>query len=423
MRFLLFISILFAGIPTFAAFSDHFSNGSVRIDFFRCGNSVHQDINIRRFCHEPFYAGSKTNLIDTFNYGAYRIEVFDAISNELIFSYGYASLFNEWITTDEAKKISKCFEESIRIPRPINEVNIVFYRRDRLLNWVEEFRLLLDPNDPYIEENHYPKFKVEEILNNKNDDETQIDLLFIPDGYTFDELNKFVMDVRNVFGYIAESDPMGKLRSKFNIRAVLSPSEANGTDFPGLKIWVNTVLNSTFYTFQTDRYLTSPSYHRIMDIAANAPADHVIILVNTDEYGGAGFYHFYTMIAAHNSETPFLFLHEFGHAFAGLADEYYSSDVAVEEFYALDVEPWEPNITTLVNFASKWQDMIPKNADIPSPLLDDMDTTLGVFEGAGYVAKRIYRPRMECTMKSVIYNYFCPVCQRAFVKAILWETE
>ena len=132
----------------------------------------------------------------------------------------------------------------------------------------------------------------------------------------------------------------------------------SGTDIPGERVYVNTVLNSSFYTFGTDRYLTTQDIKSVNDYAAVAPHDNIIVLINSNKYGGGGVYNYYSGTTAGHPLSPKVFIHEFGHGFAGLADEYYSSDVAYDEFYPLNVEPWEPNITTMVNFDSKWKKLI-----------------------------------------------------------------
>lgn len=210
-------------------------------------------------------------------------------------------------------------------------------------------------------------------------------------------------------------------RNDFNVWAVGLVSEESGTDSSGKGIFKNTALNSGYYTFGLDRYLTTPDIKSIRDAVWNVPCDAVFILINAKTYGGGGIYNFYAMGTADNERTQSVFVHEFGHSFAGLADEYFSSTVAYNDFYNLKYEPWEPNITTLVNFSSKWKNQLAKGTPIPTPLTDQYKDKLGVFEGGGYLPKGIYRPMDHCMMRD--YAPFCPVCSAAIVRMINYLTD
>jgi hypothetical protein len=178
-------------------------------------------------------------------------------------------------------------------------------------------------------------------------------------------------------------------------------------------VWKKTILNSSFYTFDIDRYLTTYDMKSVRDVAANVPYDQICVVANSQEYGGGGIYNHYALFTSDNAYANYVFVHEFGHSFAGLGDEYYNSEVAYEDFYNLKVEPWEPNLTTLVDFDSKWKSMVPPDAPIPTPASEKNKVEVGAYEGGGYMTKGIYRPSHDCTMKSLSYNNFCPVCQQA----------
>ncbi len=195
-------------------------------------------------------------------------------------------------------------------------------------------------------------------------------------------------------------------------------SQDSGTDVPGEGIYVNTALNSSFYTFDLDRYLTTQDIKAVNDYAAAVPHDAIIVLINTTRYGGGGVYNYYSGTSSGNILSEKVFIHEFGHGFAGLADEYYSSTVAYDEFYPLDVEPWEPNITTMVDFGSKWKKDLVKGTPVPTPAEDKYENVTGVFEGGGYSAKGIFRPEMECRMKSNGPKGYCTVCRKAIKEMI-----
>jgi hypothetical protein len=230
-------------------------------------------------------------------------------------------------------------------------------------------------------------------------------------------MDKFLADAERSASYIFSEEPFQSLRDQFNIRAVKSASPDSGTDIPGQGIWKNTVMNSGFYTFGIERYMTTMDYKSVCDVAANAPYDQIYILVNTDKYGGGGIYNHYSISAADNLQSRAVVIHEFGHAFGGLADEYYTSAVAYNDYFPLDVEPWNPNLTTLVDFDSKWKDMVPEGTPVPTPAEDQYKDVVGVYEGGGYVAKGVYRPMIDCRMHTND-AVFCPVCSTALRKMV-----
>ena len=213
-------------------------------------------------------------------------------------------------------------------------------------------------------------------------------------------------------------EPFASQKSQFNLYALETSSEESGTDIPGRNIYVNTLYNTTFYTFDVARYLTTTDMKSVYDHAASVPFDYLIVLVNSNEYGGGGFYNYISVCTADNYLSASVFIHEFGHEFAGLGDEYYESEVAYQDYYNLKLEPWEPNLTTLVDFKTKWNDLIDPAIQIPTPRTKTNTDKVGVFEGGGYVSKGIYSPMQDCRMKSNKPNSFCPVCQRAIVKTI-----
>ena len=250
-----------------------------------------------------------------------------------------------------------------------------------------------------------------------------VDLAFIAEGYKADEMGKFRDDVKRMADRLFAEAPFNDYKDKFNIWAVEAISQDSGTDVPGEGIYANTALNSTFYTFDLERYLTTQDIKSVNDYSAVVPHDNIIVLINTTRYGGGGVYNYYSGTSAGHPLSPKVFVHEFGHGFVGLADEYYTSEVAYEEFYPLDVEPWEPNITTLVNFDSKWKKMIDKVTPLPTPPEEKYENVTGLFEGGGYSAKGIFRPQIECRMMSNSSKGFCSVCRKAIIEMIGFYTR
>ncbi len=398
-------------------FDDYFISKTLRVDYLLSGNDREETVFLNQLKQEPFWGGPKKNLTNKFNYGTYRIRISDSISNKLIYSYGFCTLFQEWQTTAEAKKLKRSFYQTSIFPYPKKTVRFEIDKRaytDGKFNKI--FELFINPKDYFINKEK-PKFYKSNKIINSGDPANHVDIAFVAEGYTKDEMTKFNDDVKRITGYFFKTSPYNKYKDKFNIYAIESASEESGTDIPGKNIYKNTIINSSFYTFDIERYLTTYDTKSFRDIVANVPYDQIYILINSTKYGGGGFYNHYTACSSNNVLTPSVCIHEFGHGFAGLADEYYTSDVAYENFYNLKVEPWEPNITTLVNFENKWKTMIDKNTPVPTPRTNEYKNKTGVFEGGGYVAKGVYSPYQNCRMKSNKAD-LCPVCQRAISKMI-----
>jgi len=346
------------------------------------------------------------------------LNVRDAATGKLIYSHGYSDLFREWQTTDEAKKLKKAFTETVTMPFPKNKVTIEILKRKRNQSLYSLFKYRIDPNDIQINKDTLVGYQTEKIIDS-GDPSQMVDIVFIPEGYTSADMEKFKKDARRFASYLMSWAPYKDFADKFNFWIVNAPSLDKGTDLPGKHIWNRTVVNSNFYTFGTDRYLTTQDVYSVRDIAAHAPYDQICILVNTEKYGGGGVYNFYDLCTVDNSSSEFVFCHEFGHSFAGLADEYVEPGLQTASMYSLKAEPWEPNITTLVHFDRKWKKMLSKNTPVPTPMSRAKDITTGVFEGAGYLEKGIYRPAADCSMRSVKNNSFCSVCQAAIRKKII----
>jgi hypothetical protein len=420
---LLLAILLFSGIfRLYAAFDDYFLDKTLRIDYMHTGNDTFDLYSLDQLIEEKFWAGSKTNLIDPFDYGKYKAMVYDSTSNTLIYSFCYSTLFNEWQSTDEAKTNCRSFSETFVMPYPKNKIRIEFFSRDKKNIWHKKFEYKIDPKNYFISHENRKKSGFFKIVNN-GESSKNVDIVIIPDGYTKDEFAKFKKDCKRFSDYLLNCSPYKEYSKSFNFWGIEAYSEESGTDIPGENIWKSTVANSGFYTFDSERYLMINDNKNLRDLAANVPYDQIFILVNTEKYGGGGIYNYYCTCAADNVYSDYVCSHEFSHAFAGLGDEYYTSDVSVVDFYPVTVEPWEPNLTTLVNFDTKWKKMVSKSIPIPTPVEDQYKKKVGVYEGGGYAAKGVYRPMIDCSMKSISYNNFCPVCRAAIVKMIEFYTK
>ena len=414
--FLLFIFTVNNIVYGQIKFSDFFENKVLRIDYILAGDSKHSEIYLQELKQENQYAGSKMNFVDFSDYGTYRYRLFDYESNRLIFSKGFCPLFEEWQTTDEATIMKKGFYQVAILPFPKNKVRFVIDSRDKDNNFLTIFSTDIDPENYFIRAETPPAFEVETIVKNGNPSE-KVDLVFLPEGYRKEEMPVFIADVKRMVDSLFSAEPFNQYKDAFNIYAVKVPSQNSGTDIPGDKLYVNTAFNSSFYTFDVPRYLTSSDMKAIHDAASVVSYDHICVLVNSSQYGGGGFYNYLCLCTSNGFASTGVFIHEFGHSFAGLADEYYTSDVAYNSYYNLKVEPWEPNITTLVDFDNKWKHMVSADTPVPTPRSSKYANTVGVFEGGGYVTKGIYSPVNDCRMKRV-ESAFCPACSEAIVKTI-----
>jgi len=415
---ILFSTSLFAQVQ----FDKYFTDKTMRVDYFHTGNADSDYYSIDIVKEEPFWGGSKTNLLDIFNYGNYKFEVIDDSSGSIIYSRTYSTLFHEWQTVAEAKTTTKSFSETVTFPFPKNKVKVVFYSRDKKYNLYKKFEYNIDPESIFIstERNlEYPSFKV----HNSGNPAVKADIVIIPEGYTKDEMDKFEQDCKKFAGYLFNASPFKENKDNFNIWGVKAPSTDEGTDFSGKHIWKKTILNSNFYSLGLERYLMTTDNKSVRDVASNAPYDVIYILVNSDNYGGGAIYNHYAVCINNNIHEEYIFVHEFGHLFASLADEYVEEGTVYQNFYDQMVEPLDPNLTTLVDFKSKWKDLVDKDTPIPTPAEDKYKKVTGAFEGGGYVAKGIYRPCQDCTMRSISVNNFCPVCKRAIQDMIDFYTK
>ena len=424
LRYLVAAILSILSIPyTFSqdTFDTFFERKSLRIDFILSGNAETQSAALQQLREEPIWGGPIINRIDPFEYGGYYIKLYDKTTNDILYTKGFNTLFEEWRTTEQAQAETQAWTNSISVPYPKHPVLFELLTRNRKSNQFEPLmRVEIDPQSIFIDRSPLKSHRVNQIRN-YGEPSDKVDLVFVPEGYTEAEMAKFANDVQRFTHSLFKTPPFSTRHTDFNIWSVELPSEESGTDISGQGIFKNTALNSGFYTFGVDRYLTTPDMKSIRDAVWNVPCDAIFILVNSDKYGGGGMYNFYAIGTADNERTSVIFIHEFGHSFAGLADEYFESETAYNDFYSLTIEPWEPNITTLVNFESKWKDLLPTSTPIPTPSEKPYIDKPGVFEGGGYVSKGIYRPMDHCMMRN--YAPFCPACSRAILHMIDYLTD
>ena len=397
-------------------FDQLFEQGVMRIDLVFSGTAQETTYALSGVKKEQFFSGSRTRLIDPFDYGNHKFVVKNDSSGEIIFSHSYCTLFREWQTTEESQTIRRAYPHVLRFPWPKASVVVEIYDRNSAGEFMKGWSATFDPASIYTDPGNSYHYETVDLEINGSIEE-KVDILFLAEGYTAEEMDKFIDDARRSTGYIFSEEPFMSKRKSFNVRALKSVSQESGTDIPGEGIWKNTALNSSFYTFGVERYMTTMDYKSVCDVAACAPYDQIYILVNTDKYGGGGIYNHYSISAADNLQSRAVVIHEFGHAFGGLGDEYFNSKVAYNDYFPLDVEPWNPNLTTLVDFDSKWTSMISDGTPVPTPAEEAYSEVPGVYEGGGYVAKGVYRPMIDCRMHTNDAS-FCPVCSLALKRMI-----
>jgi len=401
-----------------AQFETYFSDKTLRFDFYHGGDAQNQEYYFDELKEEPYWAGSKVSLIDTTGYGVQMFKIIDKASGREIYSRSYCTLFNEWQTTPEARKVRKAIPESVIFPYPKNDVRIEIYARNRKNVFEKKFEQDISP-DSYFIRKFRPRYETFEVAYNGNPS-NRVDIVLLPEGYTANEKEKFAEACRVFAREFFSYSPYRENAARFNIRAVWAPSDESGVTIPGEHIWRNTAANAQFYTFDSERYQMIEDFQGVRDIAAHAPYDYIYILSNTQKYGGGGIYNFYGISAAHHpSRTGKIYVHEFGHVLLGLGDEYVGN-VSYNEMYPPKVEPWEANLTTLTAFDKKeWKKMLGKGTPVPTPAEGAKIDQVGVYEGGGYASKGVYRPAPNCLMNNLHnIDVFCPVCKQAIQRQI-----
>jgi IgA Peptidase M64/Peptidase M64 N-terminus len=466
-------------------FDDFFVDRTMRIDYYHIGDDAAETVTLDHVYRYGTWAGSLKNLIDQFNNGAYYYKIYDAASGKLIFSKGFDSYFKEYQTSDEASKgIKRAYHESAVIPYPKNKIKFVLERRDKSNTMKEVYSTGIDPGDlNIIRETGKDKSVSVYKIHFSGDPHTKVDIVILGDGYTSGEKKKFESDLKRFTAVFLGHEPYKSRKNLFNIYGVFKASVDSGIDEPGAGIYKNTVLGTSFYSLGSERYVLTEENKAVHDLAGYVPYDAIYIMCNSARYGGGGIYNFYCTFVSDNQFSNYIFLHEFGHSFGGLADEYYTSDVAYNEFYPKDLEPVEPNITRLLDKENpKWKSLLSPGIEIPTPwekgdydkadyawqkerreinahiaelkrlksprkeidaaqgeydkkdkyhsgevdkylLASRYAGKVGAFEGAGYSAIGMYRPMLDCIMFSKGTKPFCKVCEDHLLKVIRQYTE
>jgi hypothetical protein len=443
-------------------FGKYFSDKTMRLDYFHSGTAAEEHFAIDRIVSDGIWSGSKRSLIDDLNLGLYFFEVIDKESNVLLYSRGFASIFGEWQTIPEATKEWGTFNESLRLPWPLKPVTVIMKKRDSSNNFSTIWTTDIDPSSRHVNPaDLIHKNKIDVIAMNGPADQ-KVDIVILGDGYSGEEMEKFRKDATRLAGNLMNAEPFKSHKTDFNIRAIETPAESSGVNKPHHGVFKRTPLTVHYSSFDSERYALSYDNCTIRDIASEVPYDLMVIMINERTYGGGGIYNLYTTVAADNKFSEYILIHEMGHHMAALADEYYTSSVSYE-IPEVKVEPWETNITALFDKNSlKWKNLVESGTPIPTPwkkeefdkfgysvqkerdslraamvpetVMEELFTRqmnqengyfaneqykeqVGAFEGAGYLAKGLYRPQIDCIMYTR-HLVFCKVCSRSIENVI-----
>lgn len=467
-----------------AAFADRFHDETLRVDYFHTGAAGEEIVALDRVHRQGTWAGSLVHLVDCLDLGRYLAVATDVASGEVIFSRGFDSYFGEWATTAPAATgVRRTYHESVLMPLPRAPFRFSLEARRADGTMAEIFAQEIDPSDVEVRRDPVPADAIVVEAAVAGDPHACLDIAILGEGYTAAEAGKFDRDVRRFAGILLGQEPFRSLSGRLSVRGVMVPSQQSGCDEPERGVHRNTALGCTFNSLGSERYLLTEDNRALREVAACVPYDVVSLMVNHTRYGGGGIYNLFNTFTSDNQWSPYVFVHEFGHGFAGLADEYYSSSTAYNDFYPRGVEPRERNITALLAPGGlKWGDLAtagaavptawPKaehdaadavyqqrrgeNTDLIAKLMrggapqaevdaavaagEELSLThqreldawfaqtglggvVGAFEGAGYCNEGMYRAQLDCIMFTKGLKSFCAACARGIREVAATYTE
>ncbi len=466
---MLILAPIFAACVTTAGaatsdFDALFTGRTLRYDYNHAGTATEEHIAPDRFRLEGEWPGSRTQLVDETNMGKYMFLVVDPGTNRTIYSRGFASIYGEWETTGEAKESWRVLHESQRFPEPRMPVQVVLKKRAPDGTFRELHSTTVDPASRFVDRSAVAPAGDVFTVHEGAHPSRAVDLLLVGEGYTAEQGDKFRADVQRLVDEFFRWEPYRSRKSAFNVRALHVPSAEAGISNPRQGVWRDSPLGLSFNAFDSDRYVLTYANAALREAAALAPYDALVLVFNDRKYGGGGIFNLWCTTAADSSQADYLFVHEFGHSFAGLADEYYTSQVSYEDFNPPGYEPWEPNVTALLDPENiKWKDLVEAGTKLPTPwdqaaydeasyayqakrqklraegaseevmeaLFDEVKSItkpmlegqdhfgrVGAFEGAGYQAKGLFRPEVDCIMFTRNPTVYCKVCTRAIERVI-----
>lgn len=411
---------LLTAVSAWAAdFSQSFADSTLRIDYVLSGTPGDVGIGLKGLSRYAGWAGRRHNLEKPIYSGNADLTV-TSLDGDTLYAQSFSSLFNEWL--DLGIDVASASECPVLMPFPREKVKVTARILDKYHAPVATIEHTVDPTDILIRkcEQEPPSHT---FIHRGAAPGPHIGVAILAEGYTPDEMEAFIHDARVAVDAILSHKPFGDYADRFDFIAVHTPSDQSGVSIPKSGLWLDTAFDSHFSTFYSDRYLTSSSLFKMYDAIEGIPAQHIIILANTPQYGGGGIYNAYTLTASKHATFGPVVVHEFGHSFGGLADEYFYDGDTFDNTYPLDAEPWEPNITTLVDFGSKWKGLLLAGTPVPTPQSEAAAYPVGVYEGGGYAFHGVYRPADVCRMRNNDVPSFCPACIAALERMILYYTE
>lgn len=468
--FLLGLVLALAAVTPPPGFDSRFTGRTLRFDYFHGGTAKEEHVSLGGLRLEGDWPGSRVHLLDGSNLGKYLFEVIDPATNQAVWSRGFSSIYGEWETTGEASAGTwRSFQESMRFPEPRGKVQLVLKKRGGDGAFREIFSTVVDPASRFVDRSPVSAAGKVWPVFESGPPAVKVDLLVLGDGYTAQEMEKFHADVRRLTDALFATEPYKSRRSDFNVRAIDLPATASGVTDPRTGTWRKSPLGLAYNAFDSERYMLTFADEAVREAAAQAPYDALILLSNSRKYGGGGIYNLWNTAAVDSAESAYLVVHEFGHSFAGLGDEYYTSQVSYENFNPPGTEPWEPNVTALLDPEHpKWGDLVAAGTPLPTPWNQEAYDRLvlsyekirrelrekgapeermealfqevrekttpmlhaekyfgkvGAFRGAAYEAKGLYRPEVDCIMFSRNPKSFCDVCARAIERVIRMYAE
>lgn len=420
MRYFI-IMILFVPIYGFGqSFETYFEDKTLRLDYVFAGDANVQEVFLDEMVQLSQWAGRNHNLNEAILDGNAQIRVYDVVDGALLYVQGFSTLFQEWLSTPESKLVKKSFEVVLLVPFPKKDVwvEVVLFDDKGIAH--QKIKHRVDPRDMLIRtKGAYSAvpYRVLQQAKTKN----AIEVAFVAEGFTEKTMDHFYVYAQTAMEQILMHSPFDSFADRFTFYAVGSVSDVDGVSVPRANDWKKTALESHFDTFYSERYLTTPRMKKLHDLVAGIPYEHLIVLANTEVYGGGGIYNAYTLTTTGNPKFKPVVVHEFGHSFAGLADEYFYESDVLSDLISTQKEPWEQNITTLVDFDSKWKGRLVENTPIPTGVDKAGYYPIGVYEGLA--GGKIYKASVDCRMKTNEYDRFCPICQRAIENLIRFYTD
>ena len=408
-RYLFVLLVCLCGLTVQAqVFDEWFCDRTLRLDYVFAGDVQHQQLYVDQLVQMPRWYGRRTHLAELPLAGNGQITVRSHRSQQVIYRHSFSTLFQEWLATDEAKHTQRSFENVFLVPFPLDTVDITVQLFDFHNHVQATMTHTVSPSDVLISRQGERLVSPYVTLQQAADTTRCIHIAYVPEGYTADQMPQYLDHCRQAMKALFRHEPFKSLRPRFNIIALTTPSVDSGVSIPGKGLWLNTVLGSHFDTFYVPRYLTTLHLKQLHNLLAGTPYEHIIILANTPNYGGGGIYNSYNLSYTGGDKFEPVVVHEFGHSFGGLGDEYpYGEE---DPMYFADTEPWEPNLTTLHDFSQKWQNLIDQGR-------------ASLIEGGGYQTKGVWRGQADCRMRTNEEPDFCPVCQQALERLIRFYTD